>query len=229
MADTFFIEDLNTLPEQVQLNKEDIKKLSDSSNTQTEQIQTLATKVDTNTANIATNTENIDSIKQSYLLKSDASNTYLSKTEASNTYATKTELSNANKRIDALDTGLLDIDLKPTGLAKIQADVTLGVSITLINNTDFIEYNESNDYKILNFTIYMDENEEYYISTDIILNVGQTANQYNDNDQPSTWLTGIGAIKLGPASEFDNNYLCFIAYDTAYNSGIIITPIIKLN
>lgn len=59
MADTFFIEGLNTLPEQVQLNKEDIKKLSDSNTTQTEQIQALNTKVDTNTANIATNTSNI--------------------------------------------------------------------------------------------------------------------------------------------------------------------------
>ena len=59
MADTFFIEGLNTLPEQVQINKEDIKKLSDSSNTQTEQLQALTTKVDTNTANIATNTSNI--------------------------------------------------------------------------------------------------------------------------------------------------------------------------
>lgn len=59
MADTFFFEGLNTLPEQVQINKEDIKKLSDSSNTQTEQLQALTTKVDTNTANIATNTSNI--------------------------------------------------------------------------------------------------------------------------------------------------------------------------
>lgn len=59
MADTFFIEGLNTLPEQVQLNKEDIKKLSDSNTTQTEQIQALTTKVDTNTANIETNTSNI--------------------------------------------------------------------------------------------------------------------------------------------------------------------------
>ena len=59
MADTFFIEGLNTLPEQVQLNKEDIKKLNDSSSTQTEQIQALNTKVDTNTANIETNTSNI--------------------------------------------------------------------------------------------------------------------------------------------------------------------------
>lgn len=59
MADTFFIEGLNTLPEQVQLNKEDIKKLSDSNTTQTEQLQALTTKVDTNTANIATNTSNI--------------------------------------------------------------------------------------------------------------------------------------------------------------------------
>lgn len=49
MADTFFIEGLNTLPEQVQLNKEDIKKLSDSSNAQ---IQALTTKIDKNATDI---------------------------------------------------------------------------------------------------------------------------------------------------------------------------------
>ena len=94
MADTCFVEGLNTLPEQVQLNKENIKKLSDSSTTQAEQLQTLTTKVDTNTANIATNTESIDSIKQSYLLKSDASNTYATKTELNNDYLKKSDASN---------------------------------------------------------------------------------------------------------------------------------------
>lgn len=66
MADTFFIEGLNTLPEQVQLNKEDIKtntdniqRLGDLSDTYHDQIQSLNTKVSTNTANIATNTTNI--------------------------------------------------------------------------------------------------------------------------------------------------------------------------
>lgn len=109
------INDFNTLPEQVQINKEDIKKLSDSSNAQTEQLQTLSTKVDTNTSkvdtnttniatntsniatntsNIASNTESIDSIKQSYLLKSDASNIYATKTELNNDYLNKTDASN---------------------------------------------------------------------------------------------------------------------------------------
>lgn len=66
MADTFFIEGLNTLPEQVQLNKENIKtntdniqRLGDLSDTYHDQIQSLNTKVSTNTANIATNTSNI--------------------------------------------------------------------------------------------------------------------------------------------------------------------------
>lgn len=61
MSDTFFIEGLNTLPEQVQLNKEDIKKLSDSSNAQ---IQALTTKVDTNTASIVTNANDIDNLSK---------------------------------------------------------------------------------------------------------------------------------------------------------------------
>lgn len=64
MADTFFIGGLNTLPEQVQLNKEDIKKLSDSNTTQTEQMQALNTKVDTYTTNIATNATDIDNLSK---------------------------------------------------------------------------------------------------------------------------------------------------------------------
>ena len=59
MAKELFNSDFYTLPEQVQINKEEIKNLSDSSTTQTEQLQALTTKVDTNTANIATNTSNI--------------------------------------------------------------------------------------------------------------------------------------------------------------------------
>lgn len=60
MADTFFIEGLNTLPEQVQINKEDIKtntdniqRLCDLSDTYHDQIQSLNTKIDTITSNIA--------------------------------------------------------------------------------------------------------------------------------------------------------------------------------
>lgn len=53
MSDLKIYDDYNTLPEQVQINKEDIKKLSDSSTTQAEQLQTLTTKVDTITSNIA--------------------------------------------------------------------------------------------------------------------------------------------------------------------------------
>ncbi len=109
------INDFNTLPEQVQINKEDIKKLIDSSTTQTEQLQTLTTKVDTNTANIATNTESIDSIKQSYLLKSDASNIYATKTELSNDYLKKTDASN---------TYLTKTDASNTYLTKIYANAT---------------------------------------------------------------------------------------------------------
>lgn len=59
MAKELFNSDFYTLPEQVQINKDDIKKLTDSSTTEAEQLQTLSTKVDTNTANIATNTRNI--------------------------------------------------------------------------------------------------------------------------------------------------------------------------
>lgn len=229
MADTFFIECLNTLPEQVQLNKEDIKKLNNSSTTQSEQIQALTTKVDTNTSNIATNTENIDSIKQSYLLKSDASDTYLSKTEASNTYATKTGLSNANKRIDALDTGTLDIDLTTSGLAKLQANPTIGTSISLTKDSDFSEYIDGvNTYKTILFSIYTDQNEDYYISADIKLDVGYTADLYGNNDQNYTWLIGIGVIKLGNKVESANQYLCFISYSQSYITPLFITPIKKL-
>lgn len=228
MAKELFNSDFYTLPEQVQINKEDIKNLNNSSTTQTEQIQTLTTKVDTNTANIATNTENIDSIKQSYLLKSDASNTYLSKTEASNTYATKTKLSNTDKRIDALDIGTLYIDLTTPGLAKLQANPTIGTSISLTKDIDFSEHvDEVDTYKTILFSIYTDRFEDYYISADIKLDVGYTGDLYGDNDQNYTWLTGIGVIKLGKELE-GNQYLCYISYSQRYITPLIITPIKKL-
>lgn len=65
------INDFNTLPEQVQINKEDIKKLSDLSSTQSEQIQTLTTKIDTNTAKIDAITSNIANL--GWELKTDTS------------------------------------------------------------------------------------------------------------------------------------------------------------
>lgn len=309
MADTFFIEGLNTLPEQVQLNKEDIKKLSDSSNAQ---IQALTTKIDKNATGIdnlskkvydngrisfylgyssfifkdnkaynyfsihrngvsswsledielfnfhcnvyingavrvtngylyadslvintsadndITNISNSNATDSHSLLTGKAINdTFLTKTDASNTYATKNELSNANKRIDALDTGTFDVDLTTSGLAKIKANVSIGTPITLTNNTDFSQYLDYTNYKTVIFTLYMDEEEEYFISTDIKLNVGVTADVYGDNDQNYTWLTGIGVIKLGPNLD-GNNYLCYISYSQGYTSPLVITPIQKL-
>ena len=343
MADTFFIEGLNTLPEQVQINKDNIKtntdniqKLGDLSDTYHEQIHSLNTQVATNTADIdnlskkvydngtssfqiekgedskdyftfkndnnflkiyiikedpfnelywAIRTNNqgiyftsavvfydearinrlyvnhnisganyVDWISDSdstdkhhlltansintyylhkseasskYLTKTDASNTYLTKTDASTTYATKTELSNANKRIDALDTGTFDVDLTTAGLAKIKANVTIGTSITLTKDTDFSEYLDYTGYKTVIFTLYIDNNEKYFISTDIKLDVGDTADVYGDNDQNYTWLTGIGVIKLGPDIS-GSNYLCYISYSQGYTSPLVITPIQKL-
>ena len=153
---------------------------------------------------------------------------YLKKTDASNTYATKTELSNANKRIDALDTGTFDIDLTTPGLEKIKANVTIGTPITLTKDTDFSEYIDGVDtYKTILFSIYTDQSEDYYISADIKLDVGYTADVYGDNDQNYTWLTGIGVIKLGPNTN-GNNYLCYISYSQGYTSPLVITPIQKL-
>lgn len=167
-------------------------------------------------------------VDQYYLKKTDASNTYLSKTDASNTYATKTELSNTNKRIDALDTGTFDVDLTTAGFAKIKANVTIGTPITLTKDTDFSQYLNYTDYKTVIFTLYIDNNEEYFISTDIKLDVGYTADVYKENDQNYTWLTGIGVIKLGPNTN-GNNYLCYISYSQGYTSPLVITPIQKLS
>ena len=50
MADTFFIEGLNTLPEQVQLNKEDIKTLNAKIDTITSNISNLGWELKTNTS-----------------------------------------------------------------------------------------------------------------------------------------------------------------------------------
>ena len=50
MADTFFIEGLNTLPEQVQLNKEDIKTLNAKIDTITSNIANLGWELKTNTS-----------------------------------------------------------------------------------------------------------------------------------------------------------------------------------
>lgn len=328
MAKELFNSDFYTLPEQVQINKEDIKKLSDSSTTQAEQLQTLTTKVDTITSNIAnlgwelktnkkgdkgyipknfdenipysltnitdftqasglniykdsdgyvwsyltiyipddadyvgiwTGHDNTDGYfcslsmaapndKTTYLVVTYIANSdcpqslnsdtykedstiatmgwvnkyYLSKTDASNTYATKTA-------IKSLEYDYFDAVLTPSGFAKIQVDVTIGNSITLVKDTDFTEeiYNIDMKHKTVIFNLY--RNDDIYISTNIKLDIGRTTSYYSDNDQPATWYTGIGVIKLGSGAIFGNNYLCYIAYDTSYSSGLIITPIKKLS
>ena len=162
-------------------------------------------------------------VNKYYLTKSDASNTYLTKTDASNTYATKSA-------IKTLEYDYFDAVLTPSGFAKIQANVTIGNSITLVKDTDFTEdiYNIDLKHKTVIFNLYKND-ENLYISTNIKLDIGRTTSYYSDNDQSSIWYTGIGIIKLGSAAVFGNNYLCYIAYDTSYNSGLIITPVKKLN
>lgn len=326
MADTFFIEGLNTLPEQVQLNKEDIKtntdniqRLGDLSDTYHDQIQSLNTKVSTNTANIATNTNsiatnatNIDnlsknvydngtisfyldsnkfyfkddgsgqvcylyrssqnswflkptvfftidgyviitehlSVKESFDAKtleinyktinniSDSNttdkNTLLTGKAINDTFLTKTDASNTYATINALkllQNSYFDADLTPAGLAKIQANATIGTSITLVKDTDFIESITNTDlsHRTVIFTLYRDDDEEVYISENIKLDIVNTTDYYSDNDQPHIWFTGLGVIKLGSASASDNNYLCYIAYDTTSTRGLMITPVQKLN
>ena len=148
---------------------------------------------------------------------------YLSKTDASNTYATKSA-------IKTLEYDYFDAVLTPSGFAKIQVNVTIGNSITLFKDTDFTEdiYNIDLKHKTVIFNLFRNE-ENVYISTNIKLDIGRTTSYYSDNDQPSTWYTGIGVIKLGPAAVFGYNYLCYIAYDATYNNGLIITPIKMLS
>lgn len=163
-------------------------------------------------------------VDQYYLKKIDASNTYLKKTDASNTYATKSAL----KR---LENDYFDADLTTAGLAKIQSNVTIGTSITLVENTDFIKniYNTDLAHKTAIFTLYRDEDEEIYISSNIKLDIVNTTDYYSNNDQPHIWFTGLGVIKLGSASAPNNNYLCYIVYDTISTRGLMITPVQKLN
>lgn len=162
-------------------------------------------------------------VNKYYLTKTDASNTYLTKTDASNTYATKSA-------IKTLEYDYFDAVLTPSGFTKIQADVTIGNSITLFRDTDFTEdiYITDLKHKTVIFNLFQND-ENIYISTNIKLDIGSTTSYYRDNDQPAIWYTGIGVIKLGPAATFGNNYLCYIAYDTTFNNGLIITPIKKLN
>lgn len=325
MADTFFIEGLNTLPEQVQINKDDIKTLNAKIDTITSNIANLGWELKTNTngdknyipknfdenipyslTNITDSTQasglntykdsdgyvwsyltiyipseddfvgiwtghdntdgyfcslsmatpndkttylvvtyiansdcpqslNKDTYKEDltiatmgwvnkyYLTKTDASNTYLTKTDASNIYATKSA-------IKTLEYDYFDAVLTTTGLAKIQANATIGTSINLVKDTDFTEdiYNSDLKHKTVIFNLYKND-ENVYISTNIKLDIGRTTSYYSDNDQPCTWYTGIGVIKLGPAPIFGNSYLCYIAYDASYNNGLIITPIKKLS
>lgn len=148
---------------------------------------------------------------------------YLTKTDASNTYVTKSA-------IKSLEYDYFDAVLTPSGFAKIQANATIGNSITLIKDTDFTEdiYNIDFKHRTAIFNLYRND-ENIYISTNIKLDIGRTTSYYSDNDQPSTWYTGIGVIKLGSATVSGNNYLCYIAYDASYNNGLTITPIKKLN
>lgn len=154
---------------------------------------------------------------------------YLKKTDASNTYATNTKLNDAKRRIDALDTGRLDIGLTTPGLAKLQTNPTIGTSISLTKDIDFSEHiNGENTHKTILFSIYTDKSLDFYISRNIKLDVGYTANLYGSNDQDYTWLTGIGVIKLGNKAEMNNQYLCYISYSKGYITPLFITPIKKL-
>lgn len=363
MAKELFNSDFYSLPEQVQINKEDIKKLTDSSTAQTEQLQALTTKVDTNTANIATNTSDITKLQDGiskikpnawvkntsiigdgytfeqyipsdfnpdipysfvkynfdihgnptsqniglltgkiidstggsiYQLKLAVSNSshititdndisfnfgsdastismkyenddailfldktmlqfdegefitqftnsdstdyhkvltahainqyYLTKSDASNTYATMNELRR-------LQNTCFYADLTTVGLAKIQTNATIGISITLVEGTDFIGNitNTDESHPTVNFTLYQDDYEEVYISENIKLDIVNTTDYYGDNDQHHVWFTGMGVVKLGPALAYNNNYLCYIAYDTTSTKGLMITPVLKLN
>ena len=149
---------------------------------------------------------------------------YLKKTDASNTYATINALK-------PLQNSYFDADLTPAGLAKIQANATIGTSITLDKDTDFIENITNTDlaHRTVIFSLYRDDDEEVYISENIKLDIVNTTDYYSDNDQPHIWFTGLGVIKLGSASASNNNYLCYIAYDTTSTSGLMITPVQKLN
>lgn len=151
-------------------------------------------------------------------------NYYLKKSDASSTYATINALK-------PLQNSYFDADLKPAGLAKIQANATIGSSITLVKDTDFIEniYNNNLGHRTVIFTLYRDDDEEVYISKNIKLDIVNTTDYYSDNDQHHIWFTGLGVIKLGSASASSNNYLCYIAYDTTSTRGLMITPVQKLN
>lgn len=316
MADTFFIEGLNTLPEQVQLNKDDIKTLNAKIDTITSNIANLGWELKTNSRgdkayipknfdeNIPYSLTNITDSTQtsglniykdsdgyvwsyltiyipadddfvgiwtghdntdgyfcslsmgvpndkttylvvSYIANSDcpqslnndtykedltiatmgwANKYYLTKTDASNTYATINALK-------PLQNSYFDADLTPAGLAKIQANATIGTSITLVKDTDFIEniINTDLSHRTVIFTLYRDDDEEVYISENIKLDIVYTADCYHNNDQPHIWFTGLGVIKLGSALAYNNNYLCYIAYDTTSTRGLMITPVQKLN
>jgi hypothetical protein len=148
---------------------------------------------------------------------------YLTKTDASNNYVTK-------NAIKTLEYDYFDAVLTPSGFAKIQANATIGTSIILVKDSDFTEniYNIDLKHKTVIFNLYKND-ENIYISTNIKLDIVNTTDYYSDNDQPHTWFTGLGVIKLGSASASNNNYLCYIAYDTAYTEGLMITPVQKLN
>lgn len=162
-------------------------------------------------------------INYHYLRKTQALETYLSKSDASNIYAKKSA-------INTLEYDYFDAVLTTTGFTKIQANATIGTSINLVKDTDFTEdiYNTDIEHKTVIFNLYKND-ENIYISTNIKLDIGRTTSYYSDNDQPYTWYTGVGVIKLGPAAIFGNSYLCYIAYDATYNNGLIITPIQKLS
>lgn len=210
MADTCFVEGLNTLPEQVQLNKENIKKLSDSSTTQAEQLQTLTTKVDTNTANIATNTESIDSIKQSYLLKSDASNTYLTKTDASNTYVT---IQDYDERFYI---GYISLTTEGFNKIKTMAEKE-GTTITLIATTDFNDNIRVTNTHELILSVYYNGNPIY---RNIHLMPNQTIDDYTAYQDATeyTWYTGHAMLNL-PSQ--DNGYFAISYQNDTYNQLIL--------
>lgn len=192
------INEFNTLPEQVQLNKEDIEtntaniqRLGNLFDTYHNQIQSLNTKVATNTTNIATNTESIDSIKQSYLLKSDASNTYLTKIYANATYLSKQDYE------ESINKG--DIQFTNQGWTKFK-NITdrEGQTITLSVPEDLLEHVQvtgTNDLKLQFFY------NDHAVFENIYLHPNNSINNLDYIAKAkSTYFTGQAVLTLSTQS-----------------------------
>lgn len=200
----YTINDFNTLPEQVQINKEDIKKLSDSSTTQTEQLQALNTKVSTNTANIATNTSNIDNLSKN-VYDNGTLSFQIDKDNSKNCFTFKDNTFNTWLKIISKSNNY-DWSIR-TNSNKIYLDSALDCSTLMIQGSGKINYIYDYDFNSHSGLLTAAAIHDTYLKK-----TDASDTYLTKTDASNTYLSKIAA---------SNTYVTKQDYDERYDTGDI--------